>query len=196
MFAWMRPNDLVWNYWVNNYLLGNTPPAYDVLYWNNDTTRLPASFHGQLLDMFLQNLFQTRGALTVLGTPIDLANVSCDKYVVAGITDHITPWRGGYRAAQLFGGATEFVLSSSGHIQSIINPPGNSKATYFVNSQNARLMRTHGWRERSASEGSWWDHWRQWLTDRSGASVSAPLNLGNERHASSVEAPGTYVLAQ
>ena len=175
MFAWMRPNDLVWNYWVNNYLLGNAPPAYDVLYWNNDTTRLPASFHGQLLDLFLQNLFRTPAGLTVLGTPIDLANVSCDKYVVAGVSDHITPWRGVYRAAKLFGGATEFVLSSSGHIQSIINPPANSKATYFVNPQNQADADT--WLAGAQRiKGSWWDHWRQWLTDRSGALISAPRN--------------------
>ena len=176
MFAWMRPNDLVWNYWINNYLLGNPPPAYDLLYWNNDTTRLPASFHGQLLDVFLQNLFRTRGALMVLGTPIDLGQVKCDKYVVAGMTDHITPWRGGYRAAQLFGGTTKFVLSSSGHIQSIINPPGNTKATYFVNtvlSSDADEWLAGATRQ----TGSWWDHWRQWLTERSGPSVAAPPKL-------------------
>src|ERR1700741_5325855 len=85
IFAWLRPNDLVWNYWVNNYLLGNAPPAFDVLYWNNDTTRLPAKLHGQLLDIFTQNLFSKAGALTVLGTPIDLSQVKCDKYVVAGM---------------------------------------------------------------------------------------------------------------
>ncbi len=193
MFAWMRPNDLVWNYWVNNYLLGHAPPAFDVLYWNNDTTRLPARFHGQLLDLFLQNLFRVRGSLTVLGTPINLANVKSDKYVVAGLSDHITPWRGVYRAAQLFGGSTEFVLSSSGHIQSIINPPGNAKATYFVSASNAPDGDTWLARAKRMS-GSWWDHWRQWLVERSGASVSAPDNLGNEQYTKICNAPGTYVL--
>ena len=193
MFAWMRPNDLVWNYWVNNYLLGHAPPAFDVLYWNNDTTRLPASFYGQLLDLFLQNKFRIPGSLTVLGTPIDLGNVRSDKYIVAGLSDHITPWRGVYRAAKLFGGATEFVLSSSGHIQSIINPPGNTKATYFVNSKEA--SDADAWLAGAKrTTGSWWDHWRQWLTERSGASVSAPRNLGNERHTKIPEAPGSYVL--
>ena len=195
MFAWMRPNDLVWNYWINNYLLGNPPPAYDLLYWNNDTTRLPASFHGQLLDVFLQNLFRTRGALTVLGTPIDLGQVKCDKYVVAGVTDHITPWRGGYRAAQLFGGTTKFVLSSSGHIQSIINPPGNTKASYFVNT--IRFSDADEWLAGATRQtGSWWDHWRQWLTERSGPPVAAPPELGNGRHVPGADAPGTYVLAR
>ncbi len=192
-FAWMRPNDLVWNYWVNNYLLGHAPPAFDVLYWNNDTTRLPASFHGQLLDLFLQNLFRVSGSLTVLSTPVDLGNVRCDKYVVAGLSDHITPWRGVYRAAQLFGGVTEFVLSSSGHIQSIINPPGNTKATYFVNTDGASDADT--WLAGATRmSGSWWDHWRQWLIERSGALVSAPCSLGNARHTKIVDAPGTYVL--
>ena len=195
MFAWMRPNDLVWNYWINNYLLGNPPPAYDLLYWNNDTTRLPASFHGQLLDVFLQNLFRTRGALTVLGTPIDLGQVKCDKYVVAGVTDHITPWRGGYRAAQLFGGTTKFVLSSSGHIQSIINPPGNTKASYFVNA--IRSSDADDWFAGATRQtGSWWDHWRQWLTERSSPLVAAPSKLGNGRHVPGADAPGTYVLAR
>jgi poly[(R)-3-hydroxyalkanoate] polymerase subunit PhaC len=193
MFAWMRPNDLVWNYWVNNYLLGHAPPAFDVLYWNNDTTRLPASFHGQLLDIFLQNLFRVRGSLTVFNTPIDLGNVRCDKYVVAGLSDHITPWRGVYRAARLFGGAAEFVLSSSGHIQSIINPPGNAKATFFVSANEASDADTW-FAGAKRLTGSWWDHWRQWLVERSGARVSAPLNLGNERHTKIVDAPGTYVL--
>jgi polyhydroxyalkanoate synthase subunit PhaC len=193
MFAWMRPNDLVWSYWVNNYLLGENPPAFDLLYWNNDTTRLPANFHGQLLDLFLQNEFRGNGSLTVLDIPIDLGTVKCDKYVVAGLSDHITPWRGGYRASRLFGGATEFVLSSSGHIQSIINPPGNVKANYFLNSNAASDGDT--WLAGAKRmPGSWWDHWREWLARRSGTSTSAPPNLGNERHLPSVKAPGTYVL--
>src|SRR5215471_772209 len=122
MFAWMRPNDLIWNYWVNNYLLGNSPPAFDILYWNNDTARLPAGLHGQLLDILTLNQLGTPGALRVLGQPIDLSAVSCDKYVVAGVTDHITPWKGVYRSVRAFGGHTEFVLSSSGHVQSLVNP--------------------------------------------------------------------------
>jgi polyhydroxyalkanoate synthase subunit PhaC len=194
MFAWMRPNDLVWNYWVNNYLLGNAPPAFDILYWNNDTTRLPARFHAQLLDLFTENLFRRPGALTVLGTPIDLAAVTCDKYVVAGTTDHITPWQGGYRAALMFGGKTEFILSSSGHIQSIINPPGNAKAKYFVNP--AHPADPQAWLSGAqAAPGSWWDHMRQWLADCSGGRIAAPASLGAEGHRPLADAPGTYVTA-
>ncbi|HXZ00505.1 MAG TPA: alpha/beta fold hydrolase [Stellaceae bacterium] len=194
MFAWMRPNDLVWSYWVNNYLLGNDPPAFDILYWNNDTTRLPARFHGEILDLFTANLLRRPGGLEILGTPIDLAQVTCDKYVVAGTSDHITPWQGGWRAARLFGGRTDFVLAASGHIQSIVNPPGNPKARYFVNPDDAEDPER--WRAAAtATQGSWWDHWRDWLAARSGDPVAAPAALGNARHPPLAAAPGAYVLA-
>jgi polyhydroxyalkanoate synthase len=188
----MRPNDLVWNYWVNNYLLGNAPPALDILYWNNDTTRLPAKFHGQLLDIFAESLFGKPHALTVLGTPIDLATVTVDKYVVAGITDHITPWKGVYRTARMFGGDTRFVLSSSGHIQSLINPPGNPKAKFFSNSQLP--ANADAWLAAANAESdSWWGDWRNWLAARSGDRREAPGTLGNAGHAQLARAPGTYV---
>ncbi|HTR05258.1 MAG TPA: alpha/beta fold hydrolase [Paraburkholderia sp.] len=195
VFAWMRPNDLVWNYWVNNYLLGKTPPAFDVLYWNNDTTRLPAGLHGQLLDIFTDNLFSKPRALAVLGMPIDLSEVGCDKYVVAGITDHITPWKGVYDTARMFGGSTRFVLSSSGHIQSLINPPGNPKAKYFVNPQQELPTNADAWLAVAQGKSdSWWSDWRDWLTARSGEKRTAPAALGNERHPAGAKAPGTYVV--
>jgi polyhydroxyalkanoate synthase subunit PhaC len=193
VFAWMRPNDLVWNYWVNNYLMGKTPPAFDILYWNNDTTRLPARMHGQLLDIFMDNLFTKPGALSVLGTPIDLSGVTCDKYVVAGITDHITPWKGVYNTARLFGGDTRFVLSSSGHIQSLINPPGNPKAKFYLNPELP--ANADAWLASAQTEKeSWWGNWRDWLSARSGERREAPSTLGNKRHPSLAAAPGTYVL--
>ncbi|KXV11009.1 poly(R)-hydroxyalkanoic acid synthase [Caballeronia megalochromosomata] len=193
VFAWMRPNDLVWNYWVNNYLMGNTPPAFDILYWNNDTTRLPAKLHGQLLDIFTDNLFTTPRALSVLGTPVDLNEVTCDKYVVAGITDHITPWKGVYNTARLFGGNTRFVLSSSGHIQSLINPPGNPKAKFYLNAELPASA--DAWLARAQAEkDSWWGNWRDWLAARSGERRAAPAALGNKRHRSIAAAPGTYVM--
>ncbi len=104
VFAWLRPNDLIWNYWVNNYLIGKDPAAFDVLYWNNDTTRLPANLHGDLLDLVETNALTHPGAFEVLGTPIDLSQVTNDAYIVAGITDHITPWQGCYATTQLLGG--------------------------------------------------------------------------------------------
>ncbi|MDF9891308.1 UNVERIFIED_ORG: polyhydroxyalkanoate synthase [Pseudomonas vranovensis] len=124
VFAWMRPNDLIWNYWVNNYLLGNEPPVFDILFWNNDTTRLPAAFHGDLIEMFKNNPLLRPDALEVCGTPIDLKQVTTDIFSVAGTADHITPWQSCYKSAQLFGGKVEFLLSNSGHIQSILNPAG------------------------------------------------------------------------
>ena len=192
VFNWMRPNDLVWNYWVNNYLMGNSPPAFDILYWNNDTTRLPAKFHSQLIDIFVDSQFQKPGASEILGTPMDLSEVDCDKYVVAGITDHITPWKGVFETARAFGGKTEFVLSSSGHIQSLINPPGNPKAKFLLNPDLPE--RAEDWLAAAREvSGSWWDHWREWLAARSGEMRAAPQSLGNERYKPGARAPGTYV---
>jgi polyhydroxyalkanoate synthase subunit PhaC len=193
VFAWMRPNDLIWNYWVNNYLLGKSPPVFDILYWNNDATRLPAAMHGQLLDIFTGNLFSKPRALTVLGTPIDLSEVTCDKYVVAGMTDHITPWKGVYNTARTFGGDTRFVLSSSGHIQSLINPPGNPKAKFFLNAD--LTTNADAWLANARAEkDTWWVDWRTWLADHSGERKPAPAKLGNKRHPAGVKAPGTYVM--
>src|SRR5262249_46278989 len=131
-FAWLRPNDLVWNYWVNNYLMGNAPPAFDILYWNNDATSLPARLHADFLDMFTTNPFKRPGALSVLGTPIDLSKVTRDAFILAGLTDHIVPWKASYATTQMLGGQSEFVLSGSGHVQSIVTPPDSAKARYFA----------------------------------------------------------------
>jgi polyhydroxyalkanoate synthase len=192
VFAWLRPNDLVWNYWVNNYLLGNAPPAFDVLYWNNDTTRLPAGLHGQFLDMLTLNQLATPRALRVLGHAIDLAEVQCDKYVLAGMTDHITPWKAAYRSVRAFGGRTEFVLSSSGHVQSLVNPPGNPKAKFFQNDQPAASPET--WLEgATATQDSWWEHWSLWLKKRSGLKRNAPAEPGSLQYTPCCEAPGVYV---
>src|SRR5262249_53719836 len=133
LFAWLRPGDLIWNYWVNNYLLGKRPPAFDILFWNADTTRMTAGLHADFIDLAVGNSLTRPGAITVLGVPIDLGKVTVDSYVVAGIADHITPWESCYRTTQLFGGTTRFVLSTSGHIAALVNPPGNPKATYRTN---------------------------------------------------------------
>src|SRR5262249_36192896 len=132
MFAGMRPNDLIWSYWVNNYLLGNSPPAFDVLYWNNDTTRLSARLHADFLDLIDANPYVKAGRLKVRGTPLDMRRVNMDSYVVAGVTDHITPWQGCYNTAKLLGEQSTFVLANSGHIQSLLNPPGNPKAFFWA----------------------------------------------------------------
>ncbi|MCG4452346.1 MULTISPECIES: class II poly(R)-hydroxyalkanoic acid synthase [unclassified Pseudomonas] len=192
VFAWMRPNDLIWNYWVNNYLLGNEPPVFDILHWNNDTTRLPAALHGEFIDMFKTNPLIRPGALEVCGTPIDLKQVTCDVFCLAGTTDHITPWEACYRSVHLFGGKCEFVLSSSGHIQSILNPPGNPKSRYMTNTEMP--FEPKDWQASATKHtDSWWLHWQKWLTERSGPSKKAPTKLGNKQFPPGEPAPGTYV---
>ena len=123
VFTWLRPNDLVWNYVVNNYLLGKEPPAFDILYWNQDAVRLAAGLHRDMIHLGLENSFARPGHLEVLGQPVDLGQVDVDTYCVAGLNDHIVPWESAYRGARLFGGAVRFVLSTSGHIQALVNPP-------------------------------------------------------------------------
>jgi polyhydroxyalkanoate synthase subunit PhaC len=193
MFAWLRPNDLVWNYWVNNYLLGQNPPAFDILYWNADSTNLTAGLHSDFLDLLDSNGLARPGSLEVLGTPVDLGIVRCDAYVVAGATDHIIPWTAAYQTTQLLGGDSEFVLGSSGHIQAIVNPP-RTKRSRFLTRPGPPPPDPLEWRAgATTSEGSWWDHWLRWLGERSGDERRAPARLGNRRHPPIEAAPGRYV---
>ena len=193
VFAWLRPNDLVWNYWVNNYLLGQNPPAFDILYWNADTTRLPAGLHSDFLDLFRSNGLAKAGELEVLASRIDLGKVMCDTYVVAGSNDHIVPWTGAYRTTQLLGGDTEFVLSSSGHIQAIVNPPTNTKSSYLTR-PGPPPPDAEAWLDGADQHpGTWWDHWTAWLTARSGDERLAPEHLGSAEHPALEPAPGRYV---
>ncbi|WP_447594574.1 class II poly(R)-hydroxyalkanoic acid synthase [Aquipseudomonas campi] len=192
VFAWMRPNDLVWNYWINNYLLGKEPPAFDILYWNNDNTRLPAALHGDLLDLFKHNPLPRAGGMEICGTPIDLSKVGLDSFSVAGINDHITPWDAVYRSTLLLGGNRRFVLSNSGHIQSILNPPGNPKANYL---ENGKLSSDHrAWYyDAEKKEGSWWPEWLEWIQQRSGEARPTVLAIGSNKYPTMEAAPGTYV---
>ncbi|MBV8823374.1 MAG: alpha/beta fold hydrolase [Bradyrhizobiaceae bacterium] len=193
MFAWMRPNDLIWNYWVNNYLLGNAPPAFDLLYWNNDTTRLPARLHADFLDLMDANPFVNPAHLDVRGLPLDMRKVDMDSYVVAGVTDHITPWHGCYNTAKLYGERSTFVLSNSGHIQSLLNPPGNPKASFWTGA--ARAPDGQAWLDQADKHaGSWWPHWLAWIKARSGDTLPAPLTLGAADYPPLDEAPGRYVM--
>lgn len=192
MFAWMRPNDLIWNYWVNNYLLGNQPPAFDILYWNADTTRLPARLHGDYLDLYFTNPFVNPGKLSLNGKSIDMSKVKTDSYVIAGVTDHITPWKGVHKTAQIMGKDTTFVLSNSGHLQSLLNPPTNPKASFVIGPVNPAgpdaFLETAEKRK-----GSWWLDWRDWLHARSGEEIAAPASPGSNRYPALGPAPGTYV---
>jgi polyhydroxyalkanoate synthase len=192
VFAWLRPNDLVWLFVANNWVMGNRPPAFDILYWNSDTTRLPAEFHADLLRMFMDNPLKSRGSIVALGTPIDMSKVNVPTYVVAGVTDHITPWQACYQSKNILQGKIDFVLSSSGHIQSIVNPPTNPKAKYFL---NASLPDdAEAWLA-GASEhaGSWWEHWSKWYAQHGAGEIPAPTTLGSAVHAPGDPAPGRYV---
>ena len=192
VFAWLRPNDLVWNYWVNNYLLGKDPPAFDILAWNADTTRLSSRFHHQLLDMVAGNQLVRPGAMEVLGTPIDISRITCDTYVAAGRTDHITPWQTCYRTTQLVSGRSQFVLCSSGHIQTVVADPQHPRLGYFVNAETP--PEAGQWLAGAQRhEGSWWEHWVGWLAKRSGEQVMAPKTVGSARFPAIEPAPGTYV---
>ena len=195
VFAWLRPGDLVWNYWVNNYLLGRRPPAFDILFWNSDTTRMTAGLHADFVDLAVSNGLARSGDVTVLGTPVDLGAVTADTYVVAGITDHITPWESCHRSARLFGGDTRFVLSTSGHIAALVNPPGNPRATYRTN-DDLGADPTSWLDGAGVHQGTWWTDLDAWLEERCGDPRPAPPELGSERYAVLADAPGTYVFDQ
>jgi len=192
LFAWMRPNDMVWGYWVNNYLLGQPPPAWDILYWNSDQTNMPAALHRDFVQLGLENSLVEPGGVEIFGTPIDLSKTTVDTYIVAGISDHISPWESAYRTTQLLGSEPKFVLSTSGHIVAMVNPPGNEKANFKTNNRNPPDPRE--WlKTASTHEGTWWPDWTEWLAERSGDEVDAPRELGNDEHPVLGEAPGTYV---
>ena len=191
-FAWMRPNDLIWNYVVNNYLLGQDPPAFDILYWNNDTTNLPAQLHSDFLDIFQDRRFRKDKDVVFMDHIVDLEAVTQDGFMVAGVTDHITPWMACYRNIRLFGGEIDFVLSNSGHLQALINPPGNPKAQYFTNTDHP--PRATKWLDGAETVNeSWWLRWNEWLSIRSGEMKDAPKALGNEALPPMSQAPGEYV---
>jgi len=192
-FAWMRPNDLIWNYVVNNYLLGDKPPAFDILFWNNDTTNLPAALHSDFLDSYLTAPFANPGTIEFMGNPLDLGKVDHDSFVVAGFTDHITPWRACFRTTKLLGGNNEFYVSNSGHIQSLLNPPGNPKAKYYKNSGNLDGTAEEWIAGAELLDGSWWSPWSEWLKDRSGDLKKAPKSMGNAELKPLAAAPGEYV---
>jgi polyhydroxyalkanoate synthase len=198
VFAWLRPNDLIWNYVVNNYWLGNEPPAFDILYWNQDGVRLAAGLHRDFVKLAMQNALATPRGFTVLGTPVDLGEVAVDSYIVAGASDHIVPWPNAYASTQLLGGDTRFVLSASGHIQALINPPApagaESRSSFQVAGEYP--VDPEEWRRGAVTRsGSWWPDYVEWLSTRSGALKPVPTTLGNRQYKAQAKAPGTYVHA-
>jgi polyhydroxyalkanoate synthase len=191
VFAWLRPNDLVWNYWVNNYLQGKKPPNFDILFWNADTTRMSAALHRDFIDIAIGNALTEPGKATMLGTPVDLSRVTVDSYVTAGIADHLCPWQACYRSTQLLGGESRFILSTSGHIASLVNPPGNPKSTFQV--AGSTPPDSKAWLDSAETvQGSWWPDFMSWLGERSGEEFPAPTSLGGPLDVLA-DAPGTYV---
>lgn len=194
-FAWLRPNDLVWNYVVNNYLHGEDPPAFDVLFWNNDSTNLTATLHSDYLRVYETQPFADPGVTELAGHKVDLTKVTQDCFIVAGVTDHITPWKACYRTTQLISSPNvEFILSQAGHIQSLLNPPGNPKAKYFKSDKRPPAS-IDEWLSNDAAEhaGSWWPLWAGWLQARSGELKAAPKSVGSKNHPPGAAAPGEYV---
>ena len=192
LFALLRPNDLVWNFWVNNNLLGDEPSAFDVMAWNADSTSLPAALHGDFLDIFLNNTL-ARGELDVLGSRVDIGKVECDALVVGARTDHLVPWKACYATTQLLGGRCDFLLSSSGHIQCLVSPPGKPKMTVATGPEpgtDADEWLAHS-RE---APGVWWEHWARWQAPRAGGRRASPTVLGSPSHPAGDPAPGLYVL--
>ena len=194
MFNLLRSNDLIWANVVNNYLMGNNPPAFDLLYWNSDGTRMAGTAHGWYLrNTYLENNLIKPGKVRLKGKAIDLGRIQLDAYAVGAEKDHIVPWDAAWRITQLFGGAVRFVLASSGHIAGIVNPPGG-KGTYWVTGAGPQAANPRQWLQAATRhDGSWWTDWTDWLSQRSGRMVNPPP-LGGAAHPSLGDAPGSYVL--
>lgn len=191
-FAWLRPTDMIWNNFVNNYYLGKKPPALDLLYWNLDSMNMPAGLHADMMKIGLENSL-ARGELNILGTRINPAQITCDAYVAAGETDHLTPWPSCYQSSKLLGGNTRFVLSTGGHIAAVIHPEGSPKSSYWLNDNSA--PDPDSWFESAEHlQGTWWEDWRAWLVERSGDTKAAPRRLGNTQFKPVCDAPGSYVM--
>ncbi|MEO1729102.1 MAG: alpha/beta fold hydrolase [Pseudomonadota bacterium] len=198
-FAWLRPNDLIWNYVINNYLLGMDPPAFDVLFWNADATNLSSSLMGDFLTLYETLAFSAPGTVEMADHKIDLTKVTADLFILGGVTDHITPWKATYRSTQLFGSKdVTYVLSQSGHMQAILNPPTNPKAKYFVQKKRGKLPPTADeWLQGTEEvKGSWWPLWAEWCQKRAGKTIAAPAELGSKQYAPQESAPGLYVVEE
>jgi polyhydroxyalkanoate synthase len=190
-FDMLRANDLIFNYVVSSWLMGQDPPAFDILAWNGDSTRMPAAMHSfYLRSLYMRNELAT-GSLELAGQQLSLAAVKNDTYVVGAINDHIVPWHSSYKTGGLMGGSVRYVLSSGGHIAGIVNPPG-PKAWYEAADDDGRDA--EGWRAaNSKHQGSWWEDWTEWSTTRAGTLVKPPA-MGSKRYPAVADAPGEYVL--
>jgi polyhydroxyalkanoate synthase subunit PhaC len=192
MFNMLRANDLIWSTVVNNYLLGKEPPAFDLLYWNADGTRMARAAHSYYLrNTYLENNLVKPGKLVMKGVPIDLGKIRLDVYAVGTEQDHIVPWRSAWRVARLTNGKVRFVLGGSGHIAGVINPPTKGRG-YWTNDDPVESA--EAWFEGAERhDGSWWTDWVAWLEPRSGKRVPPP-SLGGDKYPPLGPAPGSYVL--
>ena len=196
MFNLLRSNDLIWSNVVNNYLLGQKPAAFDLLYWNQDGTRMARNAHSWYLhNTYIENNLIQPGKIHLMGEALDLRRITLDIYAVGAEKDHIVPWEAAWRLTQLTGGIVRFVLASSGHIAGIINPPGNKNAAYWTFKEGATAAATaQEWRARAQRhDGSWWDDWSAWLSARAGA-MALPPALGSAANPPLCDAPGLYVM--
>jgi polyhydroxyalkanoate synthase len=192
-FNALRANDLVWPYVVNNYLLGGAPAAFDLLYWNADSTNLPGPMYcSYVRNTYLENKLRVPGALENCGEPVDLGAVNQPAFILATRDDHIVPWRAAYRSVGLLGGDTKFVLGASGHIAGVVNPPAGNKRSFWTS--NEASPEADAWLA-SASEqrGSWWPAWSQWLEGFKDGTRIAPAKTGNAQYPAIEPAPGRYV---
>ena len=195
-FSFLRPNDLVWNYVVGNYLKGETPPPFDLLYWNGDSTNLPGPFYcWYLRHTYLQNELKIPGKLTVCGEKLDLGAIKAPVYLYASREDHIVPWKGAYASTRVFKGKKRFMLGASGHIAGVINPPAAKKRSHWVND---KLPASADEWFTTAKEvpGSWWTDWAAWLKPHGGPMIAAPKTPGTRKYKAIEAAPGRYVKAK
>jgi polyhydroxyalkanoate synthase len=192
-FSFLRPNDLVWNYVVENYLKGNSPPPFDLLYWNGDSTNLPGAMYcWYLRHLYLQNELVKPGKLKVCGEKVDLSLIDCPAYIYASHDDHIVPWHSGYRSTQILKGKNRFVLGASGHIAGVINPPAKNKRHYWVNV--ALPEKAEDWLAGAKDvRGSWWPDYTEWLAQFGGKQIPASKVFGNAKYKKGGAAPGKYV---
>lgn len=193
VFSALRANDLIWPYVVNNYLKGGTPPAFDLLYWNADSTNLPGPMYcWYLRNTYLENKLRVPEATSCLGVPVDLGRVDQPSFLVATREDHIVPWRSAYRSLELLGGEKTFVLGAAGHVAGVVNPAAKKRRSYWAGAPYA--ADPDAWLERAAEHpGSWWTQWSAWLEQYKGGTRKAPKKPGNARYKAIEPAPGRYV---
>ncbi len=195
-FSFLRPNDLVWNYVVGNYLKGETPPPFDLLYWNSDSTNLPGPFYAWYLrNTYLENNLAKPGKLTVCGKKVDLRKVDVPVYIYGSREDHIVPIGGAYASTQLLPGKKRFVMGASGHIAGVINPPEKKKRSHWIRPDGKLPKTLDAWLEGAEEHaGSWWPDWAAWLKAQAGKQIAAPKKYGKASKYKAIEAaPGRYV---